>query len=301
MKRLLLLGKNGQLGREISRQCTSHEVSALGREDLDVTDIASLQRTVRKLRPSIVINAAAYTAVDRAETQPQEARIVNALVPKALAQECLEAGSLLVHFSTDYVFDGSKGSSYSEEDATAPLNQYGRSKLEGELAIRGSGAKHLIFRTSWIFSEFGHNFLKTMLKLAAEREEVNVVCDQRGCPTASADLAACVLATMLRADDSAQLQGTYHATGAGPASWADFAESIFESAFALGMIASRPRVKRIHTSEYPTAAIRPLDSRLDNSKLRRNFGLQLPPWPSSMQSVLRAIHALAYNESGGRV
>ena len=284
---ILLIGAHGQLGRELARSlAVLGPLHALGRAELDLTDADAIARVVDHVRPGLIVNAAAYTAVDRAESEPDAAFRVNARAPGAIAQACAATGALLLHYSTDYVFDGSASRPYREDDATAPLGVYGASKLAGEEAIRASGAHHAILRTAWVYAGHGRNFLLTMLRLGAERDRLRVVADQVGTPTSAAliaDATARVLAHPSRAS------GTWHLTAAGQASWHGFAESIFAGAVERGLLPRAPMVEAISTAEYPTPAARPAYSVLDTAKLRRDFGIDPPDWRIGLAQALDAL------------
>ncbi len=294
--KILLLGPNGQVGWELQRALQPlGEVVAPGRQDADLCgDLArhdALAATVRRLRPDVIVNAAAYTAVDQAESEPAIAQAVNADGPAVLAREAAALGAWLVHYSSDYVFDGSGDHARDEEAPTGPLSVYGRTKLDGERAIRASGCRHLIFRTSWVYAARGGNFARTMLRLATERDELRVVDDQVGAPT-GADLIADVTAHALRqvsatADGAAQA-GTYHLTAAGHTSWHAYACHVLAWAAGQGMALRTPadRVLPVPSSSYPTAARRPLNSRLDGTRLARTFGLRMPPWSWGVDRML---------------
>ena len=295
--KILLLGSNGQVGWELQRSLAPlGEVVVLQREGSahpqglcgNLEDPEALVHSVRSVRPAVIVNAAAYTAVDKAETDADRAKAVNATAPGLLAQEAAALGAWLVHYSTDYVFDGSGDQPWREDDATAPLSVYGRTKLEGEQAIRHSGCQHLILRTSWVYAARGGNFAKTMLRLAAEREELQVIADQVGAPT-GADLLADVTALVLhRLQMRPELGGTYHCVAAGQTSWHDYARHVVDWARAHGqpIKVAAEAVRPIPTSGYPTPAQRPLNSRLDTFKLRHAFGLHLPPWQHGVERML---------------
>ena len=295
--RILLLGKNGQVGWELQRSLAPlGELIALDFDSpaphcADFTQPETLAATVRALAPQVIVNAAAHTAVDKAESEPELARTINADAPAVLAREAATLGAWLVHYSTDYVFDGSGAAPRTEDAPTAPLSVYGRTKLEGEEAIRAGGCAHLILRTSWVYAARGGNFARTMLRLAAQRESLSVIDDQIGAPT-GAELLADVTAHALRAAlvDPA-LGGTYHAVAAGATSWHGYASHVIEFARAAGQpIRVAPeRIAAIPTSAYPTPARRPLNSRLDTSRLERSFGLVLPDWRVGVERMLREV------------
>ena len=288
--RLLLLGGNGQVGRELRRSLPPlGEVVVATRDGVDADEAAdfdapdALATLVARLAPDVVVNAAAYTAVDRAETDADAALRANAEAPAALARACARRDALLLHYSTDYVFDGSGTRPYREDDATAPLGAYGASKLAGEQAIRDSGARHAILRTAWVYASHGRNFLLTMLRLGAERDQLRVVADQIGAPT-PADWIADATAGLLRHGVAAS--GTWHLTAAGETSWHGFARAIFEEAHAAGLLARMPQVEAIATADYPTPARRPAYSVLDTTKLRRDFGIEPPQWREGLRRVI---------------
>ena len=286
---ILVTGVNGQVGFELLRSLQGlGRVVACDRSMLDLSDLDRVRSVVRELKPSIIVNPAAYTAVDKAETDVDAARRLNAEVPRAFAEEAARLGAALVHYSTDYVFDGTKEGAYVETDATNPQNVYGLTKLEGEQAIAATGCAHLILRTSWVYGRRGKNFLLTMLKLWSERPELRVVADQVGAPTWSKTIAtatAHIVAQALAADDAdwwAQRSGVYHFTSAGATSWHGFAEAIF--AQAMGEHA--PKVLPIPASDYPVPAKRPSNSRLSHDKLTEAFGLRLPDWADALKLCL---------------
>lgn len=288
--RILLLGGNGQVGRALRQTLPAlGEVIVATRDGADA-DVAAdfdqpqaLPALVRQIVPDVVVNAAAYTAVDRAESEPEAAFRANAEAPAALARRCATTGALLVHYSTDYVFDGRSARPYREDDATAPLGVYGMSKRAGEEAIRASGARHMILRTAWVYAAQGRNFLRTMLRLAAEREELRVVADQVGAPTPAAWIADAT-GQLLR--QGVRASGTWHLTAAGETSWHGFAQAIMDEAQAAGLLARRPRVLPIATAEYPTPARRPAYSVLDTAKLQRDFAIAPPAWRDGLRATV---------------
>ena len=297
--KILLLGKNGQVGWELQRSlAVLGEVVALdrhGRDGLcgDLTDLAGLARTVQSVQPQVIVNAAAHTAVDRAESEADLARTLNTLAPGVLAQEAARLNAWLIHYSTDYVFDGSGSKPWQEDDATGPLSVYGRTKLEGEQAIAASGCRHLIFRTSWVYGARGGNFAKTMLRLAAEREQLQVIDDQVGAPT-GADLLADVTAQAMRqvllpmGQNPSAPSGIYHLAASGETSWHGYARFVIARAQGAGRVlkAGPEQVLPIPTSAYPTPAKRPHNSRLDTHRLRNTFGLTLPHWQDGVARLL---------------
>jgi dTDP-4-dehydrorhamnose reductase len=295
--KILLFGKSGQVGWELQRALAPlGELVALDRRSADAhgdfEHPAALAHIVQALRPDVIVNAAAYTAVDRAEGEPERAALVNTEAPRVLAREAAAIGAWLVHYSTDYVFDGSGSTPRAEDAPTGPLSVYGRTKLEGEQHIRTSGCRHLILRSSWLYAARGGNFARTMLQLAAERDALVVVDDQHGAPT-GADLLADVTAHALRAAlANPSLAGSYHAVAAGETTWHRYAAFVIGWARAQGLpIRVAPgAVRAVPSSEFPSAARRPLNSRLDTGKLRAAFGLTLPPWELGVLRMLREVH-----------
>ncbi|RMF14399.1 MAG: dTDP-4-dehydrorhamnose reductase [Candidatus Dadabacteria bacterium] len=285
--RLLVVGAGGQLGAELIRSISPHKVIGLKRDALDVTDTGAVAESLERFRPDAVVNASAYTAVDRAESEPEAAFGVNRDGAANLATACARLAIPLVHVSTDYVFDGRKSLPYVEEDVPNPLGVYGRSKQAGEEAVREVCPRHLIFRTSWVFSAHGHNFVKTMLRLGAEREELAVVADQRGRPTAAAELARLILAILPEAEGK---WGTYHLAQPEPISWHGFAEAIFAEARKQGMDLRVQHVHPITTEEYPTPAERPRNSVLDCRKIEETFGVRIQPWREALKDVIRELN-----------
>ncbi|PDT05129.1 dTDP-4-dehydrorhamnose reductase [Rhizobium chutanense] len=287
--RIAVTGKQGQVVQSLLRRGaeTSVEVSVVGRPEMDLADPASIAAAFSALRPDVIVSAAAYTAVDKAESEADLAFAVNAAGAGAVAEAAARIGVPVIHISTDYVFSGDKASAYSEEDATAPISVYGRSKLAGEKAVAAANPNHVILRTAWVYSPFGANFLKTMLRLSETRDHLGVVADQTGCPTSALDIADAILAIAARivGDPTPSLRGTFHLTGSGEASWADFAEEIFAELRRSG--GRTVDVKRIPTADYPTPAKRPANSRLNGDKLARAYGIRLPEWKPSMKIVMR--------------
>ena len=296
--RILLFGKGGQVGWELQRSLAPlGEVLALDHDSADgvcgnFTELDGLVATVRRVRPDVIVNAAAYTAVDKAESEPALARTINALAPGVLADEAEKIGAWLVHYSTDYVFDGSGSAPWQESDLANPLNVYGQTKREGELAVARC-TRHLIFRTSWVYAAHGANFVQTMLRLAAERDSLKVINDQFGAPT-GAELLADVTAHALRSVHTRpELAGLYHLVADGEASWHDFACLVIEHARGAGLpLKIAPAaIEAIPTSAYPTPARRPLNSRLSTKKLQSTFGLNLPDWKIGVTRVLSELLA----------
>lgn len=289
--RVLVAGATGQVARALVHSAPSSglHATALGRPELDLADPASIAAACHRIRPDLVINAAAHTAVDQAETDEVAAFALNADGAGVLAAEAARFGAPILHLSTDYVFNGEKTSPYSESDPVAPLGVYGRSKLAGEQAVAAANPRHLIFRTAWVYSPTGKNFVKTMLRVAESRDEITVVHDQIGNPTSAADIAGALwqVAAQVLGNSDAFISGVYHMTASGEATWAEFAEEIFRISAALGGPAAR--VKRITTAEYPTPAKRPANSRLDCSKLSRDFGVILPQWRTSTRACVEQL------------
>lgn len=296
--KILLLGKNGQVGWELQRSLVPlGELIALdraGKDGLcgDLTDLEGLRRTVSIVKPNIIINAAAYTAVDNAENDKVSTNIVNAQAPRVLAEEALKVGAWLVHYSTDYVFDGSGNNAWEEKDESNPLSEYGRSKLAGEQAIENSGCRYLIFRTSWVFGSRGKNFAKTMLHLATERQTLSVINDQVGAPTSAALLADCTAHALLKAIRNPELAGLYHLAASGQTTWYEYANLVIEHARNIGKELLVTEIKPIGTLDYPTPAKRPYNSRLSTAKFRDSFDLVLPKW---QQGVIRMLDEINCN------
>ena len=295
--RILLLGKNGQVGWELQRalaplgELTALDFDTPGPWRADFTQCESLTPMLLALQPQLIVNAAAHTAVDKAEAEPHIAQTINATAVGVLAQYAAKSGALLAHYSTDYVFDGSGDHARDEEAATAPLSVYGRTKLEGEQLIRASGCRHLILRTSWVYAARGGNFARTMLKIAGERESLNVVDDQVGAPTGAELLADVTAHAALRTLATPALAGTYHVVADGHTSWYGYATHVIEWARAHGHPVKVPAaaVRPVLTSAFPTPAKRPLNSRLSTRKLRDTFGLQPAPWQAGVERMLAEV------------
>jgi dTDP-4-dehydrorhamnose reductase len=301
--RILLTGKNGQVGAELATFLPSvGDVAAFDRNELDLSKPEHIRQMIRDVRPSIIVNAAAYTSVDQAEKEEKQTQIINTDAPALMAVEAKRIGAALVHYSTDYVFDGSSRLPYTETDQPSPINVYGKTKLAGEEAIRAVGVPHLIFRTAWVYGTRGRNFLLTILRLATEREELRIVCDQFGAPTWSREIAKATARVLTQLSEQGQQQvsrvsGTYHMTAAGKTSWFEFAETILEETSRLpqgipwfetltkGQPLVTRRVTAITTAEYPTPARRPAFSVLSNSRLKEIFGLELPDWKLQLTSA----------------
>lgn len=283
--RVLVAGRSGQVARELARTVPANgfALSVMGRPELDLTDPDLVARAFEEVRPGLIINAAAYTAVDQAETDEAGAFALNAAGPGRLAEAAFRAGIPIIHISTDYVFDGAAARPYTEVDPVAPLGVYGRSKLEGERLVTSANLRHVILRTAWVYSPFGKNFVKTMLRLASGGDEVIVVHDQIGSPTCAADIARGIwgIAKVCAADPQSVQPGVFHMTAAGEANWADFARAIFEFSQARG--GPHASVRGIASAEYPTPVRRPNDSRLDGSKLEETYGIILPDWRASAE------------------
>lgn len=297
--KILLFGKNGQVGWELNRSLQPlGEVIALSRQEADFSKPESLREIIQSTKPDIIVNAVAYTAVDKAESEEELAKTINAEAPAVVAEEALNINALLVHYSTDYVFDGSKGTPYTEEDMPCPVNVYGRTKLAGEVAVQLSGCDYLIFRTSWVYASRGHNFLLTILKLAKERGSLSVVSDQIGSPTSARLIAEttalCVYQAMKERRAETFISELYHLSASGCTSWHGFAEAIVEStAKDLALVLNVKGIKPISTENYPTPAMRPMSSRLIPNKLESVFGIELPGWKTSLKLCLVEIKAIA--------
>jgi len=282
--KILLLGKNGQVGWELQRSL-SHlcDIRAVSREEVDLEDTSKVSNLICEEKPSIVVNAAAYTAVDKAESQSNSAYSVNADAVEVMAQETNKLNAWLVHYSTDYIFDGKKESPYKENDVAFPLSIYGKSKLKGENLIREINPKHLIIRTSWVYSTRGNNFAKTILNLAKEKNALNIIDDQHGAPTSAeliADVTALAIHRIKQSINHSNLSGTYHLTASGRTSWYGFAKTLIELAQSMGVEFNTKLedINAIGTESYPLPATRPMNSELDTTKIRRSFNITLPNW-----------------------
>ena len=297
--KILLFGKNGQVGWELQRSlCLLGNLVALDSNSTeycgDFTNLQGIVDTVNEVQPNIIINAAAYTAVDKAENDLERARLINALAPDVLAKEAMRLGAWLIHYSTDYVFDGSSDEPWKETDTPAPLNIYGRTKFEGEKLIQNSGCRYLIFRTSWVYATRGENFIKSILRLAKERDHLMVIDDQIGSPTGAdllADITAHVMRLIVSSTTPSKFNGLYHVTSAGYTSWHGYAQLIIETAHRLGveLKIAPDAVTPIPSTNYPAIALRPYNSRLNTRKLQTIFDLSLPPWQEGVIRTLAEI------------
>lgn len=288
--RLAVTGKNGQVVSALQALASDElEIVALGRPELDLAQPETVLTALREVKPDVVVSAAAYTAVDKAESEQDIAFAVNRDGARAVAQAASDIGIPVIHLSTDYVFDGTKDTAYVESDPTGPTSIYGRSKLEGERAVSETTDNYAVLRTAWVYSKYGNNFVKTMLRLSESRDEINVVSDQFGCPTSANDIATAIVAVAkkLVEDSSARLRGVFHLSGTGETNWANFAKQIF--AFSAENGGKSMIVNDITTAQYPTPARRPANSRLDCSKLEEVYGIRLPSWQISTRAVVTAL------------
>ena len=295
MKKILLTGINGQVGHALMAKLERYELLALSRNELDLSNADQIRQVVRDFKPDVIINPAAYTAVDKAESEAELAYAINATAPKILAEEAANLGASLIHFSTDYVYDGSKFSAYDETDLVNPVSIYGKTKLAGEEAIRDVGLPHLILRTSWVYGAYGKNFLKTILRLASEREKIGIVADQIGAPTSSACIADAVVKLINGWNpDQINHTGVYHLTNLSNTSWHGFSTEIINQYQQIALIQDWPALKvaeiaAITTYDYPTPAARPANSVLNNKKLFDTFGIKLPTWQLGLSQVMQQI------------
>ena len=282
----MVFGAAGQVGRELMRLAAAREAGAIGltREDVDARDATAVDAAVARAKPRLVVNCAAYTAVDRAESEPDAAHAANCDAAGAIARAAARHGAAVLHLSTDYVFDGNKIGAYTEDDPIAPLGVYGRTKAAGEAAVRDAAPNHLVLRTAWVYGLYGANFLKTMLRLAADRDRLRVVADQRGTPTATADIAEAILAVDAAWARNAAVNGTFHFAGSNETTWYEFAEAIVSAqARATG---KRPPVDPIGTADYPTPARRPANSALDSTRFAQTFGYRARQWQDRTNEVV---------------
>ncbi len=294
MKKILLTGIHGQVGHALQQTLVKDQVIALSREQCDLSQPAQIRALIQQYKPDIIINPAAYTAVDKAETEINLAYAINATAPEVMAEEAKKLGARFIHFSTDYVFDGTQSQAYKESDATNPVSVYGKSKLAGEQAVQAVGGDYLIFRTSWVYAPWGKNFLNTMLRLGSEREQLSVVNDQHGAPTSAIAIARAIQQVLaFKNANSADLSGIYHLTNHGVTTWYAFAVGIFKAYEAKRVESGWPtlkiqsdQVKPISTEVYPTPAKRPAFSSLNNGKLKQTFGVTLPSWEESLAEVI---------------
>ncbi|WP_084420426.1 dTDP-4-dehydrorhamnose reductase [Henriciella litoralis] len=285
---ILVIGETGQVARALVERASDRDnVTALGRPELDLTKKASVVSAVNKVRPDIIVNAAAYTAVDKAESDEDAAYLVNQDGPAVLAELCNSLSIPLVHYSTDYVFDGTAQNAYAEDAAPQPLGVYGRSKLAGEKAVADRLENHVVFRTAWVYSPFGNNFVKTMLRLASDRDVISVVEDQFGCPTSALDIADATLEVARQMVGGNIKPGIYHMCGQNDTNWYGFAKAIFEASEEFG--GPSAKVEPIPSSQFPTPAKRPKNSRLNSAKLLNEYGVQLPDWRASTRACVRRI------------
>ncbi len=293
--KILLTGKNGQVGFELQRALALlGEIHAVDAVDCNLANEQAVRRLVRQVRPDLIVNPAAYTAVDKAESEPELAHAINAEAPRIFGEEAAKLGAWVVHYSTDYIFDGTKQGAYTETDATNPQNVYGLTKRDGELALAKANPRHLILRTSWVVGAHAGNFAKTMLRLAADRESINVVGDQFGAPTSAAllaDITSQLVRQQQREGAESFPYGTYHVVAGGETNWCDYARFVVTKAIKAGkpIRATPDNIKPISTAEYPTPAKRPANSRLDTSRFSKTFGLNLPPWQLGLDHILEQI------------
>ena len=291
MMRILVTGKDGQVDTSVQMlgEELGLEIIRIGLPEIDLSKPETLETPVRDARPDVIISSAAYTAVDKAETETELAQTINGDAPGALARLAAELDIPILHLSTDYVFAGDKTNAYDETDTPAPVSVYGKTKLSGEMQIRAATDNHVILRTAWVYSPYGNNFVKTMLRLGETRDELSVVSDQHGCPTYAPEIARALvaIAQQVAIDRDPTLRGTFHLTGQGETTWAEFAETIFLGAEARGR--QPVRVKPISTREYPTPAKRPENSRLNGDKLDDTYGLRLDPWQDSLEPCLNQL------------
>ncbi|HSR01556.1 MAG TPA: dTDP-4-dehydrorhamnose reductase [Methylophilaceae bacterium] len=290
-KKILLTGINGQVGHALQSHLTCFDCVGMSRKKLDLTNAQMIRRVIQEIKPDIIINPAAYTAVDKAESEPELAYAINAIAPGVIAEEAKKLGAALIHFSTDYVYDGSKTTPYDEADEVNPISIYGKSKLAGEDAIRAVGIPHLILRTSWVYGAYGKNFLKTIVKLASEREELGIVADQFGAPTSDLSIAEGVAKLLLKwLPEKEYMTGIYHLTNTGRTSWHGFAcEIVKQYNKRVSLKVAERNIKPLTTADYPTPARRPANSCLNNKKLKSTFDFVLPSWQEGLKDVIQTM------------
>ncbi len=290
-KKILLTGINGQVGHALQSQLTGFDCVGMSRQQLDLTNVQMIRRVIQEIKPDIIINPAAYTAVDKAESEPELAYAINATAPGVIAEEAKKLGAALIHFSTDYVYDGSQSTPYEETDQVNPISIYGKTKLAGEDAIRAVGIPHLILRTSWVYGAYGKNFLKTIVRLASEREELGIVADQFGAPTSNLSIAKGVANLLLKwLPEEEQMTGVYHFTSTGRTSWHGFAcEIVKQYNTKVTLKVAEKNIKPLTTADYPTPASRPANSCLDNKKLKSTFDFVLPSWQDGLKEVIQTM------------
>ena len=288
--RILVTGKYGQVGKEISRQSSLDDVVSVGRAECDLSNANAIRDLVRRVKPAVIVNAAAYTAVDRAETERDLCYAINATAPGILAEEAERLGARLIHYSTDYVFNGQKPAPYVESDPIDPMSVYGASKAAGEAAIAATGCRYQVLRTSWVYAGEGKNFLLTMLRLGAERPELRIVSDQTGAPTSARAIAGATLRILEKCLEKESFpSGVYHMTAGGSTTWFGFTEEIFTLGIERGLLETKPKLTPITTADYPTPAQRPKNSVLSNDKFENVFGFRLPAWQQGLTDVMAAI------------
>lgn len=287
MVKFLITGAKGQVGHCLTQQLQGkHEILAVDRDELDITDQSAVKNAVENFHPDVIINAAAHTAVDRAETEVELSEAINVKGPQYLAEAAKEVGAVILHISTDYVFDGQREGKYKETDATDPQGVYGKTKLEGEQAVAKANDKFIVLRTAWVFGEHGNNFVKTMLRLAKTRDTLGVVADQIGGPTYAGDIAASLIQIAEKVSAGEEIQyGIYHFTGEPYVSWCDFAKAIFDEAVSQNVLEKAPLVNAISTADYPTPAKRPANSCLDLTKIQQVFGIQPSDWKNALKNI----------------
>ncbi len=286
MAKFLITGSNGQVGFQLLKQLSGKaDVLALDRDELDITDKEAVFQTVQEWQPDVIINAAAHTAVDRAESEPELAHQINCVGAENLALAATQIGAAILHISTDYVFDGTKPAPYVESDSVCPQSVYGKTKLDGEIAVANANPRHIILRTAWVFGEYGNNFVKTMLRLAQSRDELGIIADQFGSPTYAGDIADSLIRIAFAILNGSTAFGIYHFSGSPYVNWAEFAEAIFDATILQNVLKKSPHIKQITTADYPTPAKRPANSRLDLSKIKAEFGIEPSDWRKALANI----------------